>query len=281
VADFFPKDSVIRKVSLEPALLLGAGRALLLQLADPAVAHGVRDHSGFRENPFKRLQGTLEAVYGAVFGSETLAEGIGRRLHWIHELVVGPGYRANDPEHLLWVHATLVDTALGCYTRYVGTLSADEEAAYYADQIRLAELFGVPRREQPATIADFRAYVDDRIRTIEVTDTGRDLIGFILDPTLPANLHVPMAPVLGVQRLVTLGTLPAPVRDQLDVAWDERSRRRFEAAERRLRRINRATPRPVRALGPQLWGQALTWQAARHVRDFEERHPPAAEQLAS
>jgi uncharacterized protein (DUF2236 family) len=281
VADFFPKDSVIRRVSLEPSLLLGAGRALLLQLADAAVAEGVQDHSGFKANPFQRLQGTLEAVYGAVFGSRELAEGIGRRLHWVHEFVVGPTYRANDPEHLFWVHATLVDTALRCYTRYVGTLPAEDEAAYYADQIRLAELFGVPRDRQPATMADFRAYMDERLRTIEVTDTGRDLIGFILDPTLPAGLHVPMAPMLGFQRLVTLGSLPVAVRDQLGVAWTGRDQARFDAAERRVRRLNRGTPRAVRTLGPQLWGQALIWQAERHVRQFDERRATAASRPAA
>lgn len=276
MTDFFPKDSVIRRVSVEPVLLIGAGRALLLQLADPAVAQGVQDHSNFKDNPFKRLQGTLEAVYAAVFGSEDLALGVGRRIQWIHDFVVGPTYRANDPEHLMWVHATLVDTALRCYTRYVGPLSAEDEETFYEQQTRVAGLFGVARSDQPATYADFRDYVDERVRTIEVTDTGRDLIGFILDPTLPANLHVPMAPMLGFQRLMTLGSLPVPVRDQLDVEWRASDQRRFEAAERRLRRVNRAMPRPVRTLGPQVWGQALVWQAERHVRQFEERRAAAS-----
>ena len=37
MAPQFPKDSVIRRVNLEPAILFGAGRALLLQLAHEAV----------------------------------------------------------------------------------------------------------------------------------------------------------------------------------------------------------------------------------------------------
>ena len=31
----------------------------------------------------------------------------------------GEPYRALDPELLLWVHATLIDTALAIYTRFV------------------------------------------------------------------------------------------------------------------------------------------------------------------
>ena len=62
MADHFPKGSVIRKVNNEPAIMFGAGRALLLQLAHPAVAQGVQDHSEFKKNPFKRLQGTVEAT---------------------------------------------------------------------------------------------------------------------------------------------------------------------------------------------------------------------------
>jgi len=65
--DHFPKGSVIRRVNIEPAIMFGAGRALLLQLAHPAVAQGVDEHSDFKGNPFKRLQGTLEATYAVVF----------------------------------------------------------------------------------------------------------------------------------------------------------------------------------------------------------------------
>ena len=81
--DRFAPDSVIRRVNAEPAVGFGAGRALLLQLAHPAVAQGVQDHSEFKKNPFKRLQGTLEAVAGVVFGSRELGDGIGRRVRWI------------------------------------------------------------------------------------------------------------------------------------------------------------------------------------------------------
>ena len=269
--DSFPRDSVIRRVNIEPAIMFGAGRALLLQLAHPAVAQGVDEHSDFKANPFTRLQGTLEATYAVVFGSAELAAGVGRRIQWIHDHVTGQGYRANDPANLLWVHATLCDTALRCYTTLVEPLSATDAETYYQEMTRVAEVFGLPRADQPATLAEFRAYVETTLATMEVTPVGRDLAAFILDPQLPLGLHVPARPLLGLQRLVTLGTLPAAIRDQLGVAWTSADQHRFERAERRVRAVFRSTPRTVRTAPNRLSGQLLLWQAARHVRQWEAR----------
>jgi uncharacterized protein (DUF2236 family) len=269
--DRFPRDSVIRRVNLEPAIMFGAGRALLLQLAHPAVAQGVEDHSDFKGNPFKRLLGTLEATYAVVYGSEELARGVGRRIQWIHDFVVGPGYEANDPLHLMWVHATLCDTALRCYKTLVEPLSPEDEETYYQEMQQVAEVFGVDPADQPATLADFRAYVDETVAAIEVTPVGRDLARFILEPTLPLGLHVPLAPVLSLQRRFTLGSLPPAVRDQLGVTWTEDDQARFERSERRVRAVFAALPRAVRTAGPRLQGVGLLWLARRHVRQWEAR----------
>lgn len=277
----FPAGSIIRRVNIEPAIMLGAGRALLLQLAHPSVAQGVEDHSDFKGNPFKRLQGTVEATYAVVFGSQELARGVGRRIHWIHDFVVGAGYHANDPDNLLWVHATLADTALRCYTSLVEPLSADDEAAYYDEMKGVAEVFGVPRADQPATLADFRAYFDETVAALDVTAVGRDLAAFILDPELPLGLHVPFRPLLGLQRLFTLGTLPPPIREQLDVAWTPSDQARFERAQRRARRTFSALPRAVRTAPNRAAGPLLLWQAARHVEQWEARHGEAAAEAAA
>lgn len=269
--DHFPPDSVIRRVNIEPAIMFGAGRALLLQLAHPAVAQGVEDHSDFKGNPFKRLQGTLEATYAVVFGSVELAEGVGRRIRWIHDFVVGPGYAANDPANLMWVHATLCDTALRCYTTLVEPLSDADAEAYYQEMTRVAEVFGVARTDQPATLADFRAYVDETIATIDITAVGRDLASFILEPTLPLGLHVPFGRTLRLQRRFTLGTLPPTIREQLGVPWTDADQAAFERSERRVRATFRAAPRAVRTAGNRLSGHWLLWLAERHVRQWEAR----------
>ncbi len=284
--DMFPAGSVIRRVSAEPALLLGAGRALLLQLAHPAVAQGVQDHSEFKRNPFARLQGTLEAVNAMVFGSVDLAEGVGRRVRWVHDFVTGDvtrsdgrsgtRYTANDPANLLWVHATLLDTALRCYQDLVEPLTPEDAETYYREMQRVASAFGLPVDQQPPTLAAFRDYFDETVASIEVTDVGRDLAAFIVDPTLPLGLHVPMRPLLRTQRIVSIGTLPPSLRAQLGFDWDDRRQARLERVERRVRRVFRATPRAVRTAPVRLNAIQLLWMAERHVQQFDAKRAAAA-----
>lgn len=281
MTDHFPKGSVIRRVNIEPAIALGAGRALVLQLANPAVAQGVADHSQFQRNPFTRLQGTLEATYATVFGSEDLAAGVGRRLQWIHSHIVGPGYAANDPEHLLWVHATLVDTALGCYEDLVAPLSPADAETYYREMQRVGEVFGVGLEHQPASLEEFRRYMASQVERLVVSEAGHDLIAFVLDPTLPLRLHRPLGPILGRQRLLTLGSLPSEIRDQLDVRWDLDDQARYERARRRIRRVLGAVPTPIRTAPNVAVGPVLLAQAARHVRASEARAPGAQQPSAA
>ncbi len=269
--DHFPEGSVIRRVNIEPAILFGAGRALLLQVAHPAVAQGVKDHSEFKKNPFKRLQGTLEATYAVVFGSSELAEGVGRRIQRIHDFVTGPTYAANDPSNLLWVHATLLDTALRCYEELVEPLREEDAETYYREMQRVALAFGLELEHQPETLADFRRYFDDTCATLDVSAVGRDLAGFILEPRLPFRLDVPLLPLLRVQRLFTLGSLPPVVRDQLGVPWSSVEQARYERARQRVRRAFSILPRPVRTAGNRISGPIMLRMAARHVRQFDTK----------
>jgi len=217
MTDRFPRGSAIRRYNSEPAVMAAAGRALLLQLANPAVAQGVEDHSEFKRNPFARLQGTLEAAHAVVFGTEALAERVGQRLHYIHSFITGPGYEANDPRHLMWVHATLADSALWANETFLGPLDPADMESYYQDMKQVGRVFGVPLDKQPDTLADFREYMAEQAATLEVTDAAKDLIGFILSPpSLPLSLHVPLDPARRRFRLITLGSLPEPIRAQLD-----------------------------------------------------------------
>jgi uncharacterized protein (DUF2236 family) len=271
VSDAFRRGSVIRWVNDEPAIGFGAGRALLLQLAHPHVAAGVDEHSDFQHNPFKRLLGTLEAVYTMVYGSAELADGVGRRVRWIHTFVKSPVYEASDPANLLWVHATLLDSALGCYERIVRPLSADELEAYYRQMTVVAERFGCPRSEQPADYGEFRAYWDEQVHAIEVTDVGRRLARDVIQPALPLKLHVPLKPLLEIQRTVAVGTLPEPIRAGFGFQWDERDQRRLDRLHRWARAYTQRVPRKVRVAPTHLQGRILLSQARRHVAQFEAR----------
>src|SRR4030081_2124382 len=108
----FEEDSITRRVNRENILLLGGGRALLMQIAHPKVAAGVDEHSDFRSHPIRRLRRTIRMTMAIVFGDRETALTAARAVNQVHAKVRGTGYRALDPDLLLWVHATLADTAL-------------------------------------------------------------------------------------------------------------------------------------------------------------------------
>src|SRR5919201_1183445 len=142
-AGLFGPGSVTWRVNREGVLLVVGGAALVLQVAHPLVAAGVAEHSNYREDPWGRLYRTLDLTTKIVFGSTEVAEEAAARIRHVHGRVHGettePGgrypagtpYDARDPELLMWVHATLVDTSLLVYTRYVGPLSIGEQQRYY------------------------------------------------------------------------------------------------------------------------------------------------------
>jgi uncharacterized protein (DUF2236 family) len=251
----FGPDSLTWRVNREGALLLGGGRALLLQVAHPSVAAGVAQHSNYREDPFGRLYRTLDTVTTIVFGSTPEAKAAAARLHRVHTRVEGDAedgthYVATDPALIMWVHATLVDTSLLVYENYVGPLSLDEKRRYYEEQKILGEHYGVPYDQQPATYGDFNEYFDETVHggTLQVTDSLRDVAAATMRPKLP----VPFLgrPVVEYFNLVTTALLPAWLREELGMAWGPR-RERVHAAQRNvIRRLIPVLPSLLREFPP-------------------------------
>jgi uncharacterized protein (DUF2236 family) len=166
---FGPK-SVTWMIDREAATFLGAGRALLLQLAHPWVAAGIAEHSRTLADPVGRFHRTFEIVFGMVFGTLDGALAVARRLHRRHAAVrgsmpetVGPfpagsSYLANDLAALTWVHATLAETALVAHELVRPPLPEPERERYWAECRLFAALFGVPARGLPADWAGFVSY---------------------------------------------------------------------------------------------------------------------------
>jgi uncharacterized protein (DUF2236 family) len=238
----FPRGSVIRRVDGEGVLLLGGGRALLMQLAHPDVAAGVADHSDFARDPLARLRRTLEVTSSIVFGTVEEAERQAAALRAVHDRVTGPGYQANDPELLLWVHATLVDTAIRVHDRFLRRLTAAERERYYAESSVVAEIIGVPASVQPPDLRSFRAYVRSTVATLEVTDTARRVAREVLHPRVPLLA----GPLVEVARQVTVGLLPAPLRRGYGLSWDPARAAALDVAARSSRVLLPRVPGRVR-----------------------------------
>ena len=211
----FSDDSAIRAVHREGIVLLGGGRALLMQIAHPAVAAGVAEHSSFRADRIGRLVRTLRPTLTIVFGTETQAREAARAVNAVHERVVGEGYRAGDPALLAWVLATLIDTALDTYRRFVGPLERQVAENYYADMRRAGLLLRVPPDELPPGLAAFRAYRDEMLSRLEVSPVARRLERELFAPS-PSLLSPPMMRGL---RALTAALLPPALRAQYGYRW--------------------------------------------------------------
>src|SRR5687767_3094336 len=153
-------------------MLLAWARAILLQLAHPLVAAGVAEHSTFRGGPLtaaSRLHHTVRAMLSLTFGSEAARQATLAHINGIHRRVngtldenvgvftAGTPYSAEDPELLLWVHATLLESIPLVYDRLVAPLSEAERDRYCIEAIPTLRALGVPGGE-PHTWLGTRAY---------------------------------------------------------------------------------------------------------------------------
>jgi uncharacterized protein (DUF2236 family) len=247
VAVFGP-GSLTWRVNGEAVLLLGGGRALLLQVAHPGVAAGVAEFSDYRTDPWRRLYRTLDTTLTIVFGDSESSTAASARLRRVHERVAGTDdrgepYRALDPELLLWVHATLIDTSLAMYTRYVRELDVGDLERYYEEMKALGEAYSIPRDAMPGDYDAFRRYWDSMLADgLRVTDATRDVADAVLRPGL-----TPLAwPAVELLRLVTVGTLPADLRSQLGLSWGPARERALAGSQLAVRNLMPLLPSLVR-----------------------------------
>lgn len=210
----FDRRSALRRVNAESVLILGSGRALLMQIAHPQVAAGVAEHSRFRTDRLGRLLRTLRPVYAISFGSTAQAEAAARRVRGAHDRVVGAGYRAQDPALLLWVHSTLVDTALVMYDRFVRPLNEETRERYYRETLVMAGLWGLPAEALPPTYAKLQTYMAQQVATLEISPAAKELAHGIFRPQ---PLH--LAPALLLARELTSGLLPTRLRTEFGLEW--------------------------------------------------------------
>jgi uncharacterized protein (DUF2236 family) len=258
-AGLFGPGSVSWRIDRELLVLAGGSCALLLQAAHPSVAAGVVQHSTYATDPFGRLLRTLESSFSVVFGSRSDAEATIRRVNAIHRAVRGSRadgepYDALDPEALLWVHATLVDTALRVYDRFVAPLTDADEQRYHEESARVAVALGVPNDAVPATIRELRDWMDEMVVSgrVRVTPDARRIARTVLYPT-----RFPPRVAWDAAHLVSLATLPDAIRRQYGLGWSD-------ARERGMRRIASVT----RAVLPWLPGPL---RHAPHARGADRR----------
>lgn len=209
----FAPGAAIREVDGEAVILAGGGRALLMQIAHPLVAQGVAEHSEWRGDRYGRLLRTLRPMFAIVFGNAEEVRAAARGVNAVHRGVTGAGYEARDPELLLWVHATLVDTALACHRRFVRPLTPEREEEYYQQTRLVGRLLGVPESLLPRDLAAFNGYRDATIERLEVSETARAIARELCRPAPP------FGPLIVPWREITAGLLPPRLREAYEMPW--------------------------------------------------------------
>jgi uncharacterized protein (DUF2236 family) len=235
------------KVNRESVILLGGARAVLMQLAHPLVAMGVSAHSDYMIDPFGRAKRTFVLGEILTFGSQEKARQAAHTINRKHLLVhgelpldagvfsQGTRFDARDPELLLWVHATLVDTWLLCYNLFIGSLTDVEQDRYYQESKEVAHLLGLLPDKMPNRIIDLRQYVDDMVHSefLVATPQSRQLAHQLLFPPAPTIFRLLMH--LNLQ--ITSALLPQPIREIYGLEWNNRRQTIFDFSARGMRTI--------------------------------------------
>jgi uncharacterized protein (DUF2236 family) len=272
-AGIFGPESMTWRVNREAALFLGAGRAALLQLAHPWVAVALEQHSSLMANPIARFHNTFRVVFTMVFGSAQQALEAARSLHTLHARIggelpaavgtyaQGSRYEANFVPALVWVYATLIESAVKAYSLVLPLADADR-AVYYGESKELAGLFGIPSSALPEDWSAFETYM----RAMCASDAlGVDERSRAMAQRLLAGAGSWVKPP-GWYRALTAAWMPERFRGEFGLRFGREEERAAERAKRWLPRVFRALPSPLRFVGPyeearaRLAGRKASWR---------------------
>ena len=217
---WFPEGAAIRQVHGDASMFVGGVRALLLQSLHPLAMAGVAAHSGYKGDPWGRLQRTSYFLAVTTFGTAEDAEAMVDRIRAVHERVVGTApdgrrYSASDPHLLRWVHAAEVDSFLTAHRHYGRRpLDAGGRDEYVAQTARVAEALGV--LDPPRSEAQLAAQIEEYRPELEGTEAAREAARFfLLDPPLPLLARGPYAAIAAA----AVGLLPRWARRPLRLPY--------------------------------------------------------------
>jgi uncharacterized protein (DUF2236 family) len=273
----FGPGSLTWQIDRESAIFLGAGRALLLQLAHPWVAAAIEQHSNAFADPVSRFHRTFSTVFAMVFGTLDQSIGAARRLHRRHAsitgqlpwtagpFVIGSTYSPNAIPALRWVYATLIETALVAYELVLPPLSPQQRERYYRESQLFAGLFGIAKECLPPDWTAFSAYFSAMVQsdTLSVSDPTRGMSRRFIGG---AGLWLP---VPGSYQDLTIALLPPPLRERFGFSFDAARKREIDRAVALTRRLYPFLSARLRYVGP--YQEAQQRLAGRTAPDFVTR----------
>lgn len=217
---WFPEGAAIRRVHGDASMFVGGVRALLMQSLHPLAMAGVAAHSGYKGDPWGRLQRTSFFLAVTTFGPTDDAEEMVARVRAVHARVKGTAsdgrpYAASDPHLLRWVHIAEIDSFLAAHQRYgQRPLDAAGRDNYVAETARVAEALGAT--DPPRSEAELREQLAAYRPELAGTPAARQAARYILlTPPLPPLARPPYTAISAA----AVAMMPRWARVQLMLPW--------------------------------------------------------------
>lgn len=196
--------------------------AVLLELAEPRVRHGVWDHSSFRTDPLTRLKRTGLAALVTVYGPASTARAMIERIGRLHSRVsgttdAGASYSADEPELLDWVQTTASWGFLEAFVAFDRAVTPADRDIYYADIAPVAALYGATGA--PRSDAEAHALIERMRPALEPSATIHEFLAIMRRvPALPAAARPLQRPLLKA----AVSLLPPDIAEHLQLAGEWR-----------------------------------------------------------
>ncbi len=246
IVGYFGPHTMTWRLYREPIVIIGGVRALLLQIAHPAVAEGVAHFSNFKQDALGRGFRTFSAMAMIYFGDKSQADIVAQHLWRVHSAIGGPmpdgqnRYQATDPALLLWVLATLTETTLQVFEQVpLKGLPDDWREQFYEESKVAATLLGIPLEVYPPDLVAFRQYFSEMLHspllgsTPSTREVAQAILHHRLTPTKMANL-------------LAAGGLPEGLAQRLGIPLSANYPVRFERFLKFVRGFYRLLPRRLR-----------------------------------
>ncbi|MBK3577696.1 DUF2236 domain-containing protein [Streptomyces sp. MBT65] len=193
---WFGPEQPVRRVHGDASMFIGGLSALLLQSLHPLAMAAVSAHSGFRGDPWGRLQRTSTFLATTTYGTADQAQRACDQVRAVHERVRGETdrgepYHASDPHLLRWVNIAEVDSFPRAHQRYGARPLTDAEYdGCVENTAKVALALGVldPPRSRAELAEHLSAYRPELAATPQARDTARVLL---LNPPLPLAARLP------------------------------------------------------------------------------------------
>lgn len=217
---WFDDDRPIRRVHADASMFVGGLSALLLQSLHPLAMAAVEAHSGYRGDPWGRLQRTSTFLAMTTFGAADDAQAAVDHVRAAHGRVRGISpdgrrYHASDPHLLTWVHIAEVYCFLRAHQRY-GARPLDQAGrdGYVADVAVVAERLGVI--DPPTTEGELNAALLAYRPELRSTPQSRAAARFLL---LNPPVSWPLRPAYAVLSAAAIELLPRWARRPLRLPY--------------------------------------------------------------